>query len=363
MNIFQFSFGDGYAGSAKVALVSSKILLNNRHQVHLIASDGSLTLQRAKQEKINVHSFDSHQNFKELIKKIIPLFEQYSPQVVISHHSLDRKVGIALKKKFKGRFVNIGYRHNISETVPLIGSIIYNRYFDFLIACSQGVADSLISSGIKSSKVKVIRNSITIPENLSDISGGNIRGKFGLKDKVVLGMSTWFHKERKGFDILFKAFSKLDDSFVLMIIGIPESDKKIVSSYASEFNIPEQKIIMPGYVENIWEYYKAMDIFLNTSRSEGFSLSLLEAAATQLPIVASDIPGNNEFIINNKNGILFDIRKPDELTDSILRLSEDKSLAERLSAQAYRDVMENYRLKNYENALINFIEQLTSNKV
>jgi glycosyltransferase involved in cell wall biosynthesis len=246
--------------------------------------------------------------------------------------------------------------------VPIIGSIIYNRYFDYLIACSQGVADSLINSGIKSSKVKVIRNSITIPENLSEISGNSIRGKFGLNDKIVLGMSSWFHKERKGFDILFKAFSKLDDKFILLIIGIPESDKKIVSTYASEFNIPEPKIIMPGYVENIWEYYKAMNIFLNTSRSEGFSLSLLEAAATQIPIVASNIPGNNEFIINDKNGILFDIKKPDELADSIFRLSKDKSFAKVLGDQAYKDVMENYQLKNYANALINFIEQITANK-
>jgi glycosyltransferase involved in cell wall biosynthesis len=362
MNIFQFSFGDGYAGSAKVALVSSKILMDQGHQVHLIASENSLTLQRANQENINVHTFNSHQNFKELIKKTIYLFEQYYPHVVISHHSLDRKIGIALKKKYKDKFINIGYRHNISKTVPIIGSIIYNWYFDYVIACSQGVAESLITSGIKFSKVKVIRNSITIPEDLSEINGISIREKLGLSNKVVLGMSTWFHKERKGFDILFKAFSMLDDSFVLLIIGIPESDKKIVSDYASEFNIPEFKILMPGYVENIWEYYKSMDIFLNTSRSEGFSLSILEAAAVQLPIVASNIPGNDEFIQNNKNGILFDIKKPGELADSIIRLSKDKSFSERLANQAYNDVIENYQLKNYEDTLINFIEQVTANK-
>ena len=360
MNIFQFSFGDGFAGSAKVALVSSKILMNQGHEVHLVASEGSLTLQRAKQEKINIHSFNSHQNFNELIKKINLLFEQYNPQFVISHHSLDRKVGIALKKRYKDKFINIGYRHNISKTFPIIGSIFYNKYFDYLIACSQGVADSLIGSGIKSSKVKVIRNSINIPENLSEINGKSMREKFELNNKVVLGMSSWFHKERKGFDILFKAFSKLDDRFILLIIGIPVNDKEIVLNYASEFNIPELKIIMPGYVENIWEYYKAMDIFINTSRSEGFSLSLLEAAAAQLPIIASNIPGNNEFIINDKNGILFDIKKPDELADSIISLSKDESLSRRLANQAYKDVMDNYQLKNYADALIEFIEQITS---
>ena len=38
----------------------------------------------------------------------------------------------------------------------------------------------------------------------NDISGIRIRTEFNLKNKIVLGMSSWFHKERKGFDILLK---------------------------------------------------------------------------------------------------------------------------------------------------------------
>lgn len=355
MNIFQFSFGDGYAGSSKVALVSSKILMQQGNVVQLFVSKNSLTEKRAVKEGILIHSFDTRQKFKELMRKIYPIFEQIKPKIVISHHSIDRKIGMALKRKYNADFVNIGYRHNISKTVPVIGAFIYNRYYDYLIACSQGVADSLTASGIKYDKVKVIRNSITIPSNLSEITGETIKDKFKLKDKIVLGMSTWFHKERKGFDILFNAFKMLDDKFVLLLVGVPEEDKNKVIDFAAEFNIPEHKIIMPGYVENIWEYYKAMDIFLLTSRSEGFSLALLEAAAARLPIIVSNIPGNNEFIVDGRNGLLFDIVKPDELKNSILKLANDDFLAGELAARAFTDMMENYQLKNYAEALNNFI--------
>jgi hypothetical protein len=110
--------------------------------------------------------------------------------------------------------------------------------------------------------VKVINNCIEIPENLEAISGKNVKEKNPLSNKIVLGLSTWFHKERKGFDILFKAFSELDNNFILFIIGIPAEMQIDVLNYAAEFGIDKNKIIMPGYVENIWNT-EAMDIFLH----------------------------------------------------------------------------------------------------
>lgn len=362
MNIFQFSFGDGYAGSSKVALQSSRILMKHGFGVNLFVTKNSLTEKRAIDEGISIYSFNTKVSFNELMKNIFPLFDKLTPKIVISHHSLDRKIGIALKKKYKKNFINIGYRHNISKTIPIIGPFIYNRYYDLLIACSSGVAESLAKSGIKANKIKVIRNSIFIPSSVSNISGKIIRDKYDLNNKIILGMSTWFHRERKGFDILFNAFKDLENKYVLLLIGITENDKQKVIDFASEFGILPEKIIMPGYVDNIWEYYKAMDIFLLTSRSEGFSLALLEAAAARLPIVASNIPGNNEFIVDANNGLLFELSEPMKLKIAIQRLSEDKYFADKLAEKAYQDVMENYQLRNYSDSLFELINQVTKKK-
>ena len=133
--------------------------------------------------------------------------------------------------------------------------------------------------------------------------------------------------------------------------------KSILSGRLSkEFNIPEDKIIMPGYVDNIWEYYKAMDIFLLPSRSEGFSLALLEAAAAKLPIIATNIPGTNEFIINGENGILFEPGKPEELLNGIIKLTGDKLLAKKLAKNAHEKVLNNFTHENYGTNLDNFLE-------
>jgi glycosyltransferase involved in cell wall biosynthesis len=354
MTIFQFSFGDGFAGSAKMALLSSLLLKEKGHNLLIFVSKGSLTEKRSLEYGLNFVSLDHRMKYKKLISEIEEHFKKYKPEIIIGHHSLDRKTGITLKRKHP-EVINIAYRHNITKSLPIIGSFIYNRYTDYLIACSQGVADSLTDSGIKKTKVKILYNGINIPEELEKISGLNIRKKYLPDRKIVLGLSTWFHKERKGFDILFKAFSGLDDSYLLLLVGIPEEQQNEVKTYASEFNISPEKLMMPGYVENIWEYYKAMDIFLLPSRSEGFSLALLEAGAAGLPIIASDIPGNNEFIKEGINGLLFPVDNPALLKEKIMELRKNTELRKKIGLEAKRLVFEKYTIEKYADNLDKFL--------
>src|ERR1035437_2466214 len=177
--VLQICFGDGYAGSAKMAILSSELIQKWGYDVIFLASQNSLTEKRALEKKIKVFPMDSRQEFKHLLKEIFVLFEKEKPDFVISHHSLDRKVGIKLRGKFGKRFINIGYRHNISQSAPIIGALLYNYYFDYLIACGDGVGKSLIASGIFRKKVKVIHYGIEVPSNINEISGENIREKFG----------------------------------------------------------------------------------------------------------------------------------------------------------------------------------------
>jgi glycosyltransferase involved in cell wall biosynthesis len=358
-NILQFSFGNGYAGSAKMAILSSSVLIKNGHKVILIVSKDSLTKKRAVEKGIPILEFDSKQKTSFLVKEIFKRLGEENYNFAVAYHSQDRKVVMNLKSKLKKEIISVAYRQNISLSTPFIGSLIYNKYFDSMIACGQGVADSLIKEGIRKNKVHVIHNTTEIPENIQNLSGENILNQFGINDKIVLGISSWFHKERKGFDILFEAFSKLDERFVLLIIGIPKENQQDAIDYAQTFSIAKEKLVMPGFVDNIFEYYKAMDIFLLPSRSEGFSLALLEAAASGLPIIASNIPGNDEFIEHEKNGFLFDISKPAELTEAVLLLANEPKLKE-LGISARNTFFEKFTLDRYAEKLEKFFNEAYS---
>jgi glycosyltransferase involved in cell wall biosynthesis len=354
-DILQFSFGDGFAGSAKMAILSSSALIKNGHKVRLIVSKNSLTKKRAVEKGIPIFELDSKQKTSTIVKEIIKKFGEEKTDFAVAYHSQDRKVVMKLKSIKKKDIISVAYRQNISLSTPFIGSLIYNKYFDYMIACGKGVAESLFKEGIKKNKVYVIHNTSEIPKNIQSISGLNIRNQFGIDDKIVLGISSWFHKERKGFDILFEVFSKLDDRFVLLIIGIPKLNQQEVFEYAQTFSIAKERLLMPGFVDNIFEYYKAMNIFLLPSRSEGFSLALLEAAASGLPIIASNISGNDEFIQHKKNGLLFNISNPEELKNCITYLVENQSVAKEYGERARADFEKEFTFKKYSEKLENFL--------
>jgi len=356
-NILQFSFGDGYAGSAKMAILSSSALIQKGHKVRLVVSKDSLTKKRAEEKGIPVIEINSNQKTSSLVKEILGQLGNEKSNFAVAYHSLDRKVVMKLKSNWKKNIISVAYRQNMSLSTPLIGPLIYNKYFDFMIACGQGVAQSLINEGIKKNKVYIVHNTTEIPENIQVITGESIRNKLGLKDKIVLGISSWFHKERKGFDVLFDSFSKLDGRFVLLIIGIPKENQEEVYEFALTYGITKDNITMPGFVDNIFEYYKAMDIFLLPSRSEGFSLALLEAAASGIPIIASNIPGNDEFINHKKNGLLFDIDKPDELTQDILQFTNKPDFRVKLGVAGRETFLQNFTLVRYTEKLEKFFDE------
>jgi len=75
-----------------------------------------------------------------------------------------------------------------------------------------------------------------------------------------------------------------------------------------------------GVRTNIPQLLNAADGFVLASAWEGMSNALLEAASTALPIVATDVGGNSEIVIDGETGFLVPPRNPDALAEAMLRL-------------------------------------------
>jgi len=104
-------------------------------------------------------------------------------------------------------------------------------------------------------------------------------------------------------------------------------------------------------------YYNSADLCVFPSRHESFGLGILEAMASGIPVIASNIETFREILFNGKNAILFKSEDAEALSKAIHTLYQDVGLRKKISHNALRTVME-YRWENIAERYISLYRRL-----
>lgn len=126
--------------------------------------------------------------------------------------------------------------------------------------------------------------------------------------------------------------SKYNKGVELVLVG-DGPQKKIAEKLTKKYRIT-QNVHFLGEVKNVEEIYREADIFLLPSEEESFGLAALEALASGLPVVATNVGGIPEVVLDGKVGFLTQVKDVDSLAKYLLLLLEDKNLYETMSKEA-----------------------------
>jgi phosphatidyl-myo-inositol alpha-mannosyltransferase len=144
-----------------------------------------------------------------------------------------------------------------------------------------------------------------------------------------------FGERRKGFKFLMRAFNYVREQMPntrLIVVG--KGDTKGYLRYLRHHNI--QDVVFTGFVpdEELARYYKSAHVFCAPSTGgESFGIVLVEAMATGLPLVASDIPGYASVVEHGKQGLLVEPRNEQMLAMALIRMLADSDLREKMAAE------------------------------
>jgi glycosyltransferase involved in cell wall biosynthesis len=176
------------------------------------------------------------------------------------------------------------------------------------------------------------------------------------KDLVVIGSVGELH-HIKGLNYALEAISSLNYNFIYIIVGTGE-EKDRLEKQIKDLNL-ESRVYMLGFLENAYQYFRAFDIFLLPSLSEGLPYIALESGLSSLPTIATAVGGISEVIDDMKSGILIQPRKPSEIKYGIefylkhkkTRKEHGLALHDKVVNEFSIDKMVNETEKIYSNSL------------
>ena len=208
----------------------------------------------------------------------------------------------------------------------LLRGLAYPRAHLHLVQ-TQGIAQWLHQRGL-ARRTAVLPNAIVwpIPRLAPQL---NPEASVPLGQKMILAVGTKLHQ--KGFDRLVAAFAGLQADFPdwsLVILGIQDVPYRGVNQAAQLRQLmgsASSRLILPGNVGNVGDWYRASDLFVLASRFEGYPNVLLEAMASGLPCLAVDCPtGPSDLIDPGLNGWLVSERVAStDMAPALRRALED----------------------------------------
>lgn len=212
----------------------------------------------------------------------------------------------------------------------------YYKDSDVLIGCSSAVTEHVKKLDLPRARALfTVLNPVLVEYYARDEKvRSEHRAKLGLApdDVAVIGMGRFV--AWKGWDDYLSAVASITDvpNLKFILVGSGEEEKKM-RELACNLGVEKRVAFFP-FAADVRPWLWAADIFVQPSyEPEGFSLMLVEAMASGLPPVVTDIGGTPDIVENGKNGITFAPRDVDGLKNGILSLL-DRGVRERMAHAA-----------------------------
>jgi glycosyltransferase involved in cell wall biosynthesis len=174
-------------------------------------------------------------------------------------------------------------------TLPLIHRWKYSLTCHGVIALSEPVRQVLLETGVPAEKIDVITAGVELPETVPDaVERAEARSRLGFAgSEFVVGHVAAFTRE-KGQDVALEAARLLPG--VRMVLAGDGHLRRALAAQAPK------NVLLPGYVDDLRDFFAALDLYIMPSRSEAWGLAALNAMAYGLPVVASEVGGLPEVV-------------------------------------------------------------------
>ena len=323
-----------------------------------------LWLKTLNDEGINtffVSEWGGYNNLKNFYRGMINLITKIKhekPDVSHSHFQLGTLAATILKflgySKTAYRTAHIRKEWNEGKLTWLLDPIfikrIFPKYLDGEIGVSKAVCNYLENrrpGKINQSKIHLIYNGIDVEEILSqyhlptDINDP----AFNKHNKYLIGCIGRL-AEQKGYPYIIQAMPKIIKHIpncLLQIAGDGEL-KETLTQLVNHLNL-NAHVEFLGLRKDVPSLLRQWNIFVLPSLWEGLPTVVMEAMVCEVPVIATNIPGTNELVLDKETGILVPEKDPNSLAKAIIEIYDSAELRSKLIENAKKYV-DKFSMKN-----------------
>jgi glycosyltransferase involved in cell wall biosynthesis len=343
--------------------------MNNHYEVIAVSSEKEYLIRCAKNEGVRFKHIEMTRKItpiKDFISliKLISFLKKERPLIIHSHTP---KAGILAM--LASKITNIPIRlHTVAglplmeekgskkKLLELIEKLTYS-FSTFVFTNSNGLYKYIIENNyVSKNKLKVIGNGSSNGVDINYFSPTSVSVKEKEKLKLSLGILendfTFVFVGRivadKGINELINAFDTIsfqNNAIKLLLVGEQESHLDPLNENTLKLISTNKNIIKTGFQKDIRPFLAVSDALVFPSYREGFPNVIMQAGAMELPVIATNINGCNEIIINEKNGVLIELKNNGAIVKAMVRLIEDEAFYKNLKSNARSMIISRFERK------------------
>lgn len=219
------------------------------------------------------------------------------------------------------------------------------RHATAVVACSKAFAAEVQEfAGSAVRFVHAIPNGLDVDHFLAERDPGASPPGIPTDRPFILSVATW--DPRKGLDVLLRAFADIrraHPGLALVLVGREGGAESALRALAGELALEPDVVFVDSVPHaQVGAFLERATVFCLASRSETFGISILEAGAYSLPVVATRVGGIPEIIVDGETGLLVNPDDPRALGAALDRLLSDETLARDLGRRLARRVAEEF---------------------
>lgn len=350
----------GKAGTESYVYSLIQRLNNKRIKAYFAYNEEGLLVDRLKELGVETFQITMRNPFDlKAVWQINKLCRKLDIDLIHTHYLRENYISLLsrlINPKVKVIYTNHFILRN-NAVQRLFNRLLTPLEYKMIAVCNNG-KKMLISNGVKESRIDVIFNGVD-PSDWQEPVKSTMREELGIgEDEFVFLCASRFAHD-KGHKYLVDSIALLkrmtDRSFKFVLAGDgPLLDD--VKKQVKQLELTDD-IIFAGFRKDIKNLFYGSDVYVNSSQHEALSFLIIEAMASGLPVIVTDMGGNRD-IVNPETdcGLMVEYNNPDSMAGAMLKLMNDDALRKHFSINALKAVNDKFNLDKKVDETYNLYE-------